>query len=397
MVSLKIKIVLWIMIGSIGFAALAQFKLKPEWVKTGKASDYPDAQYIVGIGTAAATGNTSKDQNTAAEAAKAKLAEQIQVSIESDLNTYLSEQSIKVNSKTTREVNQNIIWQIKSKVSIKLEGVQFPERYYDHGTKTYYALAVLDRANASSFILNQAQDLRKNAGYNFAQAAKLEQKQDFLSALNYYQKALPPMIEAVAKEREASVILAKDVSADTDSPDPWMIQVKIEDMKNKLTVGIHIIELNPIQPGSNVVTSSISEAFRAKNIKLGTISPGFAGMTYEAISAIKPEELSALLGENLSFLVLGKVEAEKFSEMPVGSDTYYFYKSSAQVKMLNIHTGEVIVNRSFDYEDTTKAAKSQPAQAAAESLKKAGDILAEQLVFAFQKYLSSMEQSRPTP
>ena len=204
------------------------------------------------------------------------------------------------------------------------------------------------------------------------------------------------MIEAVGKEREASVILGKNVSADTDL-NPWMIQVKIEDMKNKLTVGIHIIELNPIQPGSNVVASAISEAFRAKNIKLGTISPGFSGMTYEAISAIKPEDLSALLGEKLSFFVLGKVEAEKSSEMPIGSDIFYFYKSRAQVKMFNIHTGEVIANISFDFEDATKSAKAQPAQAAAESLKKAGSILSEQLVVAFQKYLSSMDQGQPKP
>ena len=393
----QVKLLLAIFLLLTGFAAFAANKSKPEWVATGKAGDYPDSQYIVGIGTAADTHNTSKDQTAADEAAKAKLAEQIQVSIQSDLDSYLSEQSTKVNKKTHHEVNQSIAWQIKSKVNIKLEGVQFPERYYDRGTKTYYSLAVLDRTNAASFILDQAADLRKNAGYNFGIAAKLEQKQDFLSALTYYQKALPPMINAVAKEREASVILAKNVSADSDSLNPWMIQVKIDDMKNKLTVGIHIIEMNPVQPGSNVVASLISQAFRARNVKLGTISPGFAGMTYEAINAIKPEDLSALLGESLSFLVLGQVEAEKSSEMPVGSDIFYFYKSRAQVKMFNIHTGEVIANISFDYEDATKAAKAQPAQAAAESLKKAGDILADQLVAAFQKYQTAMEKNQTTP
>ena len=147
-VRLLTRVTLTLSLLVIGFAAFAQFKSKPEWVKTGKADDYPDSQYIVGIGSAADTGKTSKDQNTADEVAKAKLAEHIEVSIESDLNTYLSEQSTKINSKTSHEVNQNINWQIKSKVSIKLEGVQFPERYHDVFGKTYYSLAVLDRLRA---------------------------------------------------------------------------------------------------------------------------------------------------------------------------------------------------------------------------------------------------------
>jgi|GEM_PF-3141849 len=364
---------------------------KPDWVKTGKSKKYPDELYLVGVGTAENSGNPSKDKNLADDSAKAKLAEQIKVTVESELESYISEQVSKTKSKTTNQVNQKVSWLVKSKVKITLEGLQFPERYYDRMAKTYYSLAVLNRAQASALYLGKASELRQLAEHYSKEALAKEKKGDYFTAFNYYQRALSALSEAIVKEKEASVIAGSPVFAGIETLSPWELQTKIDNMRELLKVGIYIEEINPDDPGSNVVASAIAQGFRANNIKLGSVSQIFSGMSYESILRIKTEDLPTLLGDRACFLVVGRVEAKKSSETMVGSMVYYFYKSRADLKMLNISTGEVIADISFDYEEDTKAAKSQPAQAAAESLQKAGNMLAEKLLQAFDQYLNPPE------
>ncbi len=367
--------------------------IAPDWVKTGKSGEYPDERYLVGMGSARDTGDPSGDRNAADDAAKAKLIEQIRVTVESELDSYLAEYATRGKGRHTKEVSQKVTWRVRSSVNITLEGLSFPERYYDKKANTYYSLAVLDRNRASSTRFKKARELRRAAANYFKEAEARAGDADYGIAMVYYQQALSAVTEAIAREREGSAILARTIVVDPEGLSPWMIQIKIDNMREQAKLGVHVIERNPLDPGSHLVASAISLAFREKEFKLGSIGQAFKGMSYDSIVHLPPEERKRRVGDEVSFLVVGQVEARESSQMRLGSKTVYFYKSRAVVKLLNVHTGELITSTAFDYEEDTKSGKPDPAQAAADSLTKAGDIIAKDLVEAFENYLRGGHKS----
>jgi hypothetical protein len=117
----------------------------PAWVKSLTYSGYPEDRYIVGRGMAQASGNIVKDQNLADYQAFVEIANQILISIKSDISIEQIE-ILKDKTSDHREVTTANIF-ISS--SVILRGLKIVDRYYDEREKIYYSLAVLDREIAS--------------------------------------------------------------------------------------------------------------------------------------------------------------------------------------------------------------------------------------------------------
>lgn len=110
---------------------------QPNWYKTQTHPKYPKEFYIIGIG--AAVGEDVRE--TAKQNAIADVASQIRVQVQSEITSLEKERIINKESDYYSEFQQ------KSKTIIDeiLTGCEVVEMNYDRKTKTWYALAVLDK------------------------------------------------------------------------------------------------------------------------------------------------------------------------------------------------------------------------------------------------------------
>ncbi|HCK98884.1 MAG TPA: hypothetical protein DHW42_02080 [Candidatus Marinimicrobia bacterium] len=113
------------------------FAQVPEWSKTNSHKKYPSSKYLLGIGI-------SDDKTTAVELARADVAKQIQVKIESELE--IIEQEISAGDQTS--IKSEITSKTKSSISETIEGIEIKEIKAVKGK--YYALAVLNKQHFSA-------------------------------------------------------------------------------------------------------------------------------------------------------------------------------------------------------------------------------------------------------
>lgn len=115
---------------------------RPDWID-GADARYPASTYLTGIGSA-------DDQATARDRARADLAKIFRVTVaetSSDVQEYSAQDGAGGSSSDySAEVQRNLSLHTDQ----VLEGVTVPESWQDPASKRYYALAVLNRAHASS-------------------------------------------------------------------------------------------------------------------------------------------------------------------------------------------------------------------------------------------------------
>jgi len=357
----------------------------PRWTKTGEPLKYPDDKYLVGVGGPAESRDAADDE------AKAKLAEQIRVQVESEVVSYLQESVHKSGPNVSDKLVQEVTWQVKSKVDITLEGLEYADRYYDSVNKEYYTLAILDRKHAGKTRMDKAEELRESGRSYYNKAMTCVHKGDYGSAVINLNKAHSFLTEATAREREAKVIGGVQVRVIPAELTPWELQLKKSSMLRKARIGLYLIEQNPLDPGSEIVTSVVSGRLNRQGLSIGSAQHFLGDMDYKSLSTLSIDQLSGMLGKNLSFLVFGEIEAKESSRLKLHSSTVHFYKCRASIKALNIHTGEVISHVAFDWEEETKVGKTRAVEAATGSLKEAGRLISQRLDRDFEEYLYGEE------
>ena len=102
-------------------------KVTPSWVVGRGHSKYPDNLYLTG------TGFSEKNYVSANESARAELAKNLKVRVQSILRDYSSLNKLRIELA------------IKTQVDTILEGVEIRDGWYEENSKVYYSLAVLDR------------------------------------------------------------------------------------------------------------------------------------------------------------------------------------------------------------------------------------------------------------
>lgn len=113
---------------------------RPDWVEQQRSTKYSDGLYLQGVGLASSIGDEEKDRARADSNARAEIAKQIRVRVESVLADTMEEKGAQVFAKTYTFT--------KSSVDLTLEGVQIVDRWVDTKQGLYYALAVLERRSA---------------------------------------------------------------------------------------------------------------------------------------------------------------------------------------------------------------------------------------------------------
>ena len=158
----------------------------PKWAETGTHKDFPQSRYLLGVGI-------SENKTTAAELARADVAKQIQVKIESELETI--EKELSVDNK--HELSSEIISQTKSVVSETVAGIEIKKTKKTHGT--YYVLAVLNKRNYLSGLVLDMDDISSAVSSYISEADSQIRRGNLKPALDNFTSALDKTSELYAK------------------------------------------------------------------------------------------------------------------------------------------------------------------------------------------------------
>jgi len=143
-------------------------KATPSWVIGRGHSKYPDSLYLTGVGF------SEKNYVSANESARAELAKNLKVRVQSILRDYSS-------------VNQSLVeLAIKTQVDTILEGVEIRDGWYEAKSKVYYSLAVLDRKVASNLVDGKIQNISQKLNNLFNSGKDAEENGRILDALGFY-------------------------------------------------------------------------------------------------------------------------------------------------------------------------------------------------------------------
>ncbi len=168
--NIRIITLLFISINILTFAQV------PKWAMTNSHKKYPSSKYLLGVGI-------SNGKTEAIELARADVAKQIQVKIESELETI--EQEISTGDRT--KLSSEIISKTKSAVSETIAGIEIKETKFIKGK--YYILAILNKQNYLAGIEQKMDDTVAETEKYIQNARKLAGNGNIFNALDSYISA----------------------------------------------------------------------------------------------------------------------------------------------------------------------------------------------------------------
>jgi hypothetical protein len=169
----------------------------PEWAETYKHKKYPQDIYILGVGI-------STDRIKAIELARADVAKQIQVKIESELETVESEIQKGKDVHFASEVKSKT----KSTVEETIAGIEIAEIVKEKGQ--YYVLSVLNKQNYLSNLKNEMNQIFTQVDQLIESARKLIDEGKIFTAIDNYIDARNLMPELYTKNALYTALTGKN-------------------------------------------------------------------------------------------------------------------------------------------------------------------------------------------
>jgi len=178
-------------------AAPARAESKPEWVKNlGKTPDYPGARYIVGFGESAGGQERGERLESAKNAARADIAKQVQVNVE----------SLTLQKEQYASGKEDVFLKTlsRSTANLRLDGIRVAETWCTKKGDRCCALAVLDKTEAARGLRAEIESLAREAG-DLCGKARAEAGRDPGRAVEDYLAARGKLSLA---RRQTGVLLA---------------------------------------------------------------------------------------------------------------------------------------------------------------------------------------------
>ena len=158
----------------------------PKWAQTNSHPKYPASTYLLGVGIAS-------EKATATELARADVAKQIQVRIESELETL--EQEITADDQT--KLKSEIVSRTKSVVTETIAGIEIAATEFIKGQ--FYVLAVLNKQKYYSALEQQLGNIVAETDTYLTGARTLVQQGNIFTALDNYLSAQNTIPDFLAK------------------------------------------------------------------------------------------------------------------------------------------------------------------------------------------------------
>lgn len=172
-------------------------KATPGWVIGRGHSKYPDSLYLTGVGF------SENNYVSANESARAELAKNLKVRVQSILRDYSS-------------VNKSLIeLAIKTQVDMILEGVEIRDGFYESKSNVYYSLAVLDRKVASNLVDGKIQNISQKLNNLLSSGKDAEEDGRILDALGFYMSGYDKASQLAPLTSAKNVINRSSKSSET--------------------------------------------------------------------------------------------------------------------------------------------------------------------------------------
>lgn len=189
------------------------FAQAPKWAETNSHKNYPPSKYLLGVGIA-------DEKARAIELARADVAKQIQVKIESELETVEQE----IANGLDRTLQSEITSRTKSVVSETVAGIEIKET--KRVKKTYYALAVLNKQNYLKGLQQEMDDISSAANQYIQSARELIRRGDLFAALDNYMAAQDEIAGLYVKRSLYTALSGKNYGIGALSPAEVQAEVR---------------------------------------------------------------------------------------------------------------------------------------------------------------------------
>ncbi len=174
----------------------------PSWTSTGRDKRYPEELFLTAVGEGASMEISDKT-------AMIRIAEQIRMSIKSELNISQKESEKAGMVESSRAISLTI----DTSVDIKnLEGISIINRHHDKRGRITYSFATLDREKASFSLKREINGIYALANEYFEAAERHRSKADIAKAIPNYIRAIEEHKKSIPKVRLLNAITKGDSS-----------------------------------------------------------------------------------------------------------------------------------------------------------------------------------------
>ena len=200
----------------------------PDWV-SGSSSQYPSSQYLVGVGSAPSQGR-AKDR------ARADLVKTIKVKVSATSNTRREVDQHRTSKSLDEDIRTRHRDDIETETEVELKNIRIEDSWYNEKEETYYALAVLPRAQARNDILNDINDLDEETQRHLSRA---ESSDDALDRIAYLNKAVKVQEKRVVLRDYLGVIDPAAAKAHKTEADADTLRAKKLALQRQLPIGVN--------------------------------------------------------------------------------------------------------------------------------------------------------------
>lgn len=261
----RVNILVWvvsiILLGLWFSAPMAIAAKAPDWVK-GSSALYPQEHYLIGVGD----GDT---RDSAEQKAYTKIALIFKAEIAGKTQEW--EKYLQVESKGKTRVERQVSIDQLTKVSTDkvLENAKIAETWFDEKVKIHYALAVIDRAQATAALKERITNLDTKAEEQLAEASKTTDK---LNKIKNFRRAIKTLMLRDAYNTDLRIVNPKGTGIE-----PTVSLVKVTNELEKLLREGFAISVEVSGSQAEMVRKSIIEGLNREGLSVQGAAGGGGG------------------------------------------------------------------------------------------------------------------------
>ena len=169
--------------------------VRPEWINE-QPRDYPNASYVYATGSAS-------DSEVAKDRAQANLSKIFELRIQESSTTTQDVQAHKANGVESVQSSARIASKVSVHTSKMMNGVRIAEQWQNPDDLTYYALAVLDRSQASNSVRDEINRLDREIAFTMMNAGSRE---NTLHEIGELQRAIVMQAERNSLQKTLKIL-----------------------------------------------------------------------------------------------------------------------------------------------------------------------------------------------
>lgn len=312
---------------------------RPEWVDSRRHPDYPDAAYLIGIGTV-----VSRDRDTAYQQARdraiADIAGQLETSIRSEVTSYVHESLRVEDGDEATELLDQVSTRVDAVTSASLKAIRPVEQSYDEASGMGAALVVIKRTDFFMQVQTELADIDEKVATLDAEAQRLLGEGKPFQATRRYAEIEPLLVQRAAVAAQARFVWPAQPGAE-----PSLGLGEVFAKRRAAASGVRLVLLCRHEafgrPGEiAAVEQQLMRPFAALGL---VVTPGLAAdVEHWADAAYLRQTYGG--GEGQALLMLCEVTT---TSRPVGQEQLIAVRSSAVARLVDANSSELLVTASY--------------------------------------------------